>query len=535
MWSTDTILVAAAALGASWLRMGIALVISALFSLAVGIAGGTSRKAEKIIVPVLDILQSIPILGFFPLALYGFYSISPVIGAEIASIFLIFTSQAWNMTFAVYESTRVIGLDLLESARSMRLGYLDRLRYIYIPASLPRLLQNLQPSWSNGIFFLVGSEILTFGSIDVNLFGLGSVVAQFVETGDTFGITVTLSMLVAASIATNLLVFLPLAGLSGTRRGKETHLARTSFPAVFERASKILTSGFGLKHVVRLEHPNIELQRAIAGITKKVSLPWSLLRGLIFFSLLAIFSTAVISRGSDILNVMTNLYYAFLRLGPINIAEATVYSLIRVGIGLAISIGWSIPLALLIFRTSTASAAVTTAMQVASSIPVTILYPVISAWLPAVVEVKAILMILMATQWYVFFQVLGSLRNIPQDELEIVDIYRLRFVDKLRYLYFWRLLPALITGCVVAAGGAWNALVVAERIVIGNIREEVPTPGLGKLLSVYVERGDLPVVVIILLVMSSVVVGLNRGLWKRLYDLVVLRLKAEDGGGHGAG
>ena len=529
----ETLLVSAAAIGASWLRMGIALTISIIFSLAVGILAGTNKRAERLIIPLLDILQSIPILGFFPLALYGFYSLIPFLGAELASIFLIFTSQVWNMTFAVYESTRVIGSELLESARSMRLTVLDRMRYIYVPASMPRLLQNLQPSWSNGIFFLVGSEILTFGRADITLFGLGSLISDFVEAGDTRAVLTLLTLLVVAAVLTNLLVFNPLTGLTERRRSKGRGQVGSHPSPPARGIVGWISLRSGVQVMSKIPHPNIELHKAIAGITRRVSTHWSLLRGLVFFALTALVSVAAISRTADLGQVLNDLAVALLEIGPLNLLMATLYSLLRVTAGVLASIAWSLPVALLIFRSRRGSAAVTTAFQIAASIPVTILYPVISSVLPSADELRALVLVLMATQWYVFFQVLGGLRNIPPEELEIAEMYRLSYLDRLRYLYLWRAMPALVTGCVVAAGGAWNALVIAERIVLGNIREEVSAPGLGKLLSIMVEKGDLYSIIIIVLVMAAVIVGLNRGLWKRLYDLVVSRLRTEDVKEHG--
>lgn len=505
--------------------MGVALAISVGFSLVVGIVAGTSRHAERVIIPLLDILQSIPILGFFPIALYGFYTFMPVLGAEIASIFLVFTSQVWNITFAVYESTKVIGSDLMESARSMRLSFMDRVRYIYIPASIPRVMQNLQPSWSNGIFFLVGSEILSLGQSGVNLFGLGSVISEFTERSDMSGVLILLTLLVIAAVATNVLVFIPLAGLTEKKRSSQT----TAETQVTGRSTVPLVKLWaGFRWVTKVPHHNIEIHKAIAGITKKVTGHWSILRNIVFFTILTLVLLATTTNTTDVIKTLEDLRNALATIGPVNLLTSTAYSLLRVAAGVAASIAWSLPVALLIFRSRRLTGAVTTLFQVLASIPVTILYPVISSALPQTDELRALILVLMATQWYVFFQVLGGLRNIPSEEMEVADMCRLGYLDRLRYLYLWRAMPAIVTGCVVAAGGAWNALVIAERIVIGDIREEISAPGLGKLLSIEVERGDIASVVIIVLVMSAVIVALNRGLWKRLYDLVVSKLRTED-------
>ncbi|MEM1948522.1 MAG: ABC transporter permease subunit [Candidatus Caldarchaeum sp.] len=142
----EFILVSILAIGASYLRMSIALVFSVVFSLAVYIAAATNRTVEKIVTPVLDIFQSIPILGFFPVTIQLFYAAIPILGAELAAVFLIFTSQVWNITFAVYESTRFLQAELLDTAKALQIGLLDRLRYLYIPACLPKVVRNFQPS-----------------------------------------------------------------------------------------------------------------------------------------------------------------------------------------------------------------------------------------------------------------------------------------------------------------------------------------------------------------------------------------------------
>ncbi|MEM3040770.1 MAG: ABC transporter permease subunit, partial [Nitrososphaerota archaeon] len=190
----------ATALSLSWLRLGAALLLSIAMSLLVGIPSGLSRGVERLVLPILDVLQSVPILGFFPIAVYFFISINPILGPDLASIFLIFTSTFWNMAFGVYEGVRAIPPELYEISRIVNLGISKRLRQIIIPASIPRIISQLPPSIANGLYFLTASEIISFGEKEISVAGVGSLVATYVRKNDVTGIVITVGSL-ALSIA----------------------------------------------------------------------------------------------------------------------------------------------------------------------------------------------------------------------------------------------------------------------------------------------------------------------------------------------
>jgi len=506
----------------SWARMGVSLIFSVLFSLIVGTAAATNRYLEKIIIPALDILQSIPILGFFPVAIQLFYNLSPVIGPELSAIFLIFTSQVWNITFAVYESIRVIRTELLDTARFLGMNPLEKFRYIYVPASLPRVVHNIQPSWANGIFFLVGSEILTFGETEYELFGLGTLVSRYAVSQDINGLLITITTLIIATVFTTMFVFIPLARITEPRR-KASERER-SLTWYLLRMFQLRGRPIHLPVVLSF----YEYNRSLTGLVKRVSTFWSTVRGLLFYILGGIILAFLITRGEAIYQLAGTVVSAFERVGFESLALSSFYSLGRVAAAVAFSVAWSLPTALAIAWRERLSTYIVTVFQVIASIPVTVVYPIFASYLAGIHEPRAFLMLVAATQWYVFFQVLSGLRNIPSVELEVAELMSLRLWDRLTKVYLPRALPPLVTGCITAAGGAWNGLIVAERLVLGELVVETPNPGLGKLLSNYTYSGDLLGSIAVLMVMSTIVVLMNRLFWKRLYDYVVFKLKIEE-------
>ncbi|MEM1943018.1 MAG: ABC transporter permease subunit [Candidatus Caldarchaeum sp.] len=511
-----------AAVAASWARMGIALAFSVLFSFLVGTLAGTNKFFERIAIPVLDVLQSIPILGFFPVAITLFYTIFPVIGAEMAAIFLIFTSQVWNITFAVYEGTRLIKSELLDTARFLGISWFEKFRYLYVPATLPRVLYNLQPSWANGIFFLVGSEILTFGETEMELFGLGTVVSRYTVEGDTVGVLTTLFMLVLATLITTLLVFLPLTQLTEPRRKPRKEMQR-----YVNFVRRVLGPAFRTvyqpSHLIFFEY-----NKAIGQLTRRVSLSTSLARGVLFFLLGGLLIALLISRGEELLARFSFLAREVSEVGLETLAVSSLYSLGRVAAAVSFSVAWSLPAAIFIARRERLSATATTFIQILASIPVTVVYPVFASQLAGQPELRAFLMTIAATQYYVFFQVYAGVKNIPKNELELTELLGLKTLDRIRNVYIPRALPPLVTGCITAAGGAWNSLVVSERLVLGDVVAETDLPGLGKLLSLMTYEGNLVGSVVVITVMSSLIVLMNRLFWKRLYDVVISRLKIQE-------
>ena len=519
----EEVWLAGAAVSISWFRMSVALLLSLAFSFTIGGLAGVNKNAERIIIPILDILQSIPILGFFPIAIYALYMVSPVIGPELAAIFLIFTSQVWNITFAVYESIRMVPTDLVEASKAMGMGRLERVFRIYIPATLPRVFQNIPPSWSNGLYFLVASEILNFGQLQVRLFGLGSLMAQFASSGNFYGMTITLAVLILAVIATNLLVFLPLMHY-GERFRFET-AARETRTVWVSRITRRLGIVSERLSKVEVRRPGIanypELHRALSGITRRIAIRRSIAQLFLFAMLAYIISLIWLSWGKGIGDIFVGVVESFTQLGIEGIIIPVLFSLARVALSVAFAVAWSLPIAILLFTHRRASAFIIPLLQVIASIPATITYPIFATLLYDYDELRTFILITLGTQWYVFFSIFGGLSNTPSEELEVADLLGIKGLQRLKALYFPRIIPALITGCIAATGGAWNTLVVAERLKLDVITAEIEAPGLGKLINIATETGDVYTLLSLVAVMVIVIIVINRVFWKRLYDHAV--------------
>jgi len=506
-----------AALGYSWARMSISLLLSILFSLCVGILAGVNRLAEKIIIPILDILQSIPILSFFPLALYIFISIHPIIGPEIAAIFLIFTSQAWNIAFGVYEAIKLLPLEILEATRSLGLGPLRRIRDLYIPAAFPKIAANIPASWANGLYFLVACEIITIGESKWKLFGIGTISTEFMLSGKIPQFWISLIAVVAAVIFMNLALFIPLMRLS-ERYKFEAYAAEV--PRVWiERVTKPIGELFGRIFADKGLPGGESASRFfsyLASIIKrnKVIVSASAIAALIS-------SSAYYLNSIDVSNYLEVVISGFGRLGLIDPLLMIGFSLLRVVSAIIIGLAWVIPVSILIYERRRLEKILVPTFQVLASLPATLLIPlivklVLDAKLP--LETGAITLILLGTQWYLFFFISSALRSIPREEEEVCKLFRICGFKKFRHLYLPRMLPSLVMGCLVAMGGGWNTLVVAERIVLDHFIWQVENPGIGKALSEAVTSGDLGLLVAATIWMVGFIAILNKLFWRRLYQ-----------------
>ncbi|MEM0374813.1 MAG: ABC transporter permease subunit, partial [Nitrososphaerota archaeon] len=200
-----------AALGASWARIGAALLLSMAAAILIGTSAAVNRRLEAVIIPALDVLQSVPILGFFPLAIALLVTVSPVIGPELAALFLIFTCTFWNFAFSVYEAVRNVPVEIREALRLWGVPLLDRFRHVYLPVAIPRLASNLQPSTANAWFFLTASEVMSIGEKEYRVFGVGSLTADLIGKGDWSLTLLVLAMTLTSIGIVQYAVYVPLA------------------------------------------------------------------------------------------------------------------------------------------------------------------------------------------------------------------------------------------------------------------------------------------------------------------------------------
>jgi NitT/TauT family transport system permease protein len=507
----------------STLRMLAAFVLSLAFSLFYGYKAARSRYAEIFFLPLLDVLQSVPILSFLPVAVLALTAFLPErLGVELAAIFLIFTSQAWNLTFAWYQSLITIPQELREAGAIFRLRSYLRLRFLELPFAAIQLIWNSMMSWAGGWFFLMASEMFTVGARDYRLPGLGSYLQKAAYLGDTRALAWGLVTLIFLIVLLDQLVWRPL--LAWAERFKlemvESEGKTSSWFYKVLRGSVLWSSLW---------------QRVLGPLDQRL-LAWSLRKK-------ALGETEGKRRSRLQFYVLTGILGGALALGVawaarfllslpasqwIPIFEGAGATMLRVILALLLSALWTIPVGVLVGLNPRAASWIQPVVQIAASIPATALFPVLVmglVHLPGGLNLAAVLLMLTGSQWYILFNTIAGARAIPQDLKYTARLMGLSRWQRWRILYFPALFPYLVTGAITASGGAWNASIVAEHVTFGG--QTLYTVGLGAIIAQATERGYYPLLFAATLTMITLVVAINRLLWRRLYRVAEERFKLE--------
>lgn len=531
-----SILEIAYALALSWLRLAIALVFSLIISFFVGVLAGISKTAEKIIIPIVDILQSIPILGFFPVAVYFFVYFLPFYGLEIAAIFLIITSEIWNLIFAVYESVRSIPAYVLEQANLSNLTTFQKIFKIYIPSSWPRIVGNMPISWAIGLYFLSSSEIISLGTTSYQLLGIGSIIFNLFTESDFNGLFWAFAFLILAIIGTHILFFRPLDQWAKKFKyelvGAEA-LKTPWFISTFIRSTKPLVSLARRVTVPRIpispfvKKQNLEPVYDLSTQETKTSshrqsIKLQKIMKYFLYALLIGIAIYIVYLMSNPIAQALNLLLQYNVLGYL--LAATGYSALRIVLSVFIMIP-VIFLALFVAVNKIAQRILLPVILIVASLPAPLFIPIMILWIGINLNIISILVIISGSIWYIFYNAYSAINSIPNDIKEAVSISKISSLQKFKKLYFPAILPGLITGLITAVGGAWNALIVAEWIQIGNKTYSVE--GIGSVIDNAASTGNLNLLYAALIIMVLVVVVLDRTLWKKLYDYVTNKFKYE--------
>nr|WP_277998925.1 ABC transporter permease subunit [Moorella sulfitireducens] len=513
-----------------------AYILSFVFTLTYGYKAGTDPRAERWLIPILDILQSVPILGFFPAAVYFFVSLfrgSPL-GVELASIFLIFTSQAWNMTFGFYESLTTIPRDLKEAADAYRLTGWRRFQKLYFPAGIPKMVYNSILSWSGGWYFLIAAEIIAIGPARYSLPGLGSYLIRTTEEGNLGSTIAGLLTLIALITLMNIFIWRPLSvwaenfnyefesGGSRTTRGWGYRLwYEAPFFREFRRG--LIALGSGLSVVV--ENWYMKLY-AIGGGGLKICRYLNLIWRLATWSMVILLVVSLL-RG---IVGLVNLFMMPWQPEILSIPKAIFFSFLRLLVAYLFSLAWTIPAAIWIGHNERVYELMTPVFEVLASIPATALFPIIVFFLVGItgdMNLAAIILVLTGMQWYLLFNLIAGVKSIPRDLKEAAEAFGLRGSRYLRRVVIPALVPSLITGSVTSWGGGWNALIVAEYVVYAG---QVYTAfGIGSLLDTAIYKsGSFQIIWSSLIAMVATIVFLNRFFWRRLYDIAVSKFTMGD-------
>ncbi len=506
----------------SLLRMFIALFLSTVFTLVYGTAAARLRRAQKVLVPILDVLQSIPILVFLPIALTFFIKVFPdsLLGLELASIFVIFTSQAWNMTFSFYHSLISQPTELDEAARMYRLTKWQRFWKLDVPTSAIGLIWNMMMSMGGGWFFLTASEAVTVfvggKGISQSLPGMGSYMGAAVSEGSYTKVTLAIFVMVVLVVGTNFFVFRPLVAWSERFRletSESTDKPRSIVLDVLRRSSIPRLLARGLRPVGRLLD-RLTRPFGLAEYALHTDLRKRRVGDVVFWALVAAVSVGVIVAGGIYLNSHLG-FHRFPSLFAFGFA-----TLLRVVVLLAISTVIWVPIGVKIGMNPRLSRYAQPVVQVLASFPAILLFPfatLIFIDLHISLNYGAIVLMMLGAQWYILFNVIAGASSIPNDMREMMVVMRLTRRQRWRQVILPAIFPAYVTGGITAAGGAWNASIVAE-LVAWNHRT-LNAYGLGNYIATASNEGKFAILIAGGIVMSAFVVVANRLFWRRLYRL----------------
>jgi len=506
-------------------RMLAAYTLSLLFTLVYGYVAAYNRRAEGVLMPLLDVLQSVPILSFLPVVLLSFSAVLPEgIAAELASIVLIFTSQAWNMTFAWYQSLTTIPVELREASAIFRFNRWLRLKVLELPFGANSLIWNSMMSWAGGWFFLMAAEIFTVGQRDFRLPGLGAFLSEAANQGNLHAILWGIGALVLVIVALDQILWRPL--LAWSERFK-LEMVESDNPPTSWFYDLLRTSRLAQELTERLWRP---LTERIDGWMIRRLPPLGMAEpAQERASWPAYVLLAVLTAG-----LLYGAYRAALMLQQVSLAQwgwigvGLLATLLRVIAALFIALAWTIPLGVAIGTNERLARWLQPVVQIAASVPATALFPVVLVALVRVaggLGIAAVLLMLMGTQWYLLFNIIAGAMAIPQDLKYTAALLGLSRRERWRTLILPALFPYIVTGAITASGGAWNASIVAEHVDYAG--QSYYTVGVGSLIAQATGEGGYALLLAATLSMVLTVVVINRVFWRRLYRIAEERFRME--------
>ncbi len=509
------------------LRMLAAMVAALVFTLLYGTLAAKSRRAEKLLVPVLDILQSVPVLGYISFTVTFFLLLFPgrVLGAELAAIFAIFTSQAWNMTFSFYQSLRMLPRDLVEVSINLQLSGWQKFWKLDVPFAMPGLVWNMMMSMSGGWFFVVASEAITVGDQTITLPGIGSFLAMAIAQKDMHAVGYVILTMVVVILIYDQFLFRPLVAWADKFRMENT-ASQTAAPE-----SWVLNLIQRTRLIQRILRP---VTRVISRLgNMRLSLPRSARK--VMASESPATTKAIDWIWGSFIGLLTAyaLYHIALYVGTeVTLAEVGhvllmgLFTLLRVaGLIFIASLIW-VPLGVMIGLRPALAEKIQPLAQFLAAFPANLLFPVFvivilryqlnpDIWLSP--------LIVLGTQWYILFNVIAGASAFPNDFKEAAANFRIRGWLWWRKVMLPGIFPYYVTGAITASGGAWNASIVSEFVSWGQ--DKVVAHGLGAYIAQTTAAGDFPKITLGVVVMSFFVVAFNRLVWRPMYAMAENKLR----------
>jgi len=506
------------------MRMFAALACSLLFTFTYATFAAKSRRAGMVMVPILDILQSLPIFGFLTFTVTFFLGLFPgqVIGAELAVVFVIFTSQAWNMAFSMYQSLKTIPSDLDEATRSFGLSPWQRFWRLEVPFATPGLVWNMMMSMSGGWFMLVASEAVTVGDTSFQLPGIGSYIALALQTRNIHAVLYAILAMLLVILAYDQLLFRPLVAWSGKFRFETTQVDQGEDPwmlamlrrtRLLRRAGDALGglffifSGLRLAPRRRAHHPRDK------AASRRTDIFWlAALAGVVAWAAFRI--------------------VAFCRAGHLGVADVGtallmgVFTMLRVIVLIALATAVWVPLGVMIGLRPKLARTMGAAAQFLAAFPANLFYPIFVVLIVRFAlnpDIWLTPLIILGTQWYIAFNVIAGAAAFPGDLQEAAKNFRVGGWLWWRRVILPGIFPYFVTGAITASGGSWNASLLAELATWGSTT--IRAHGLGAYIQAATVKGDTARVLLGMVVMAAFVLTFNRLVWRPMYAYSSKRLR----------
>ncbi|WP_158941432.1 ABC transporter permease subunit [Granulicella sp. S190] len=513
----------------SVVRIGLAYLLSLLFAISYGYIAAYNQRAEKVMIAILDILQSIPVLSFLPPVMLAMIALFPTrqLGVEMGAIVLIFTGSVWNMAFSFYSSLKSIPRELMEATNIYCFSRVQRLFQLELPYAAIGLIWNSIMSVAGAWFFLMACEMFHLGSRDFRLPGLGSYLQTAADAGNGVAICWGLAVMILIIVATDQLVWRPLIAWSDKFKFEQVESSKRITSPILHLLTQS-TALASLSH--RLVDPLTEslytrlAKHRIAKLRQlTTSRPQSRLLSIVVrIVLVIVIAAAVLYAALQAVALLRPLPGA----AYLHIFQGAIATFLRVNLALLLASAWTIPVGVAIGSSPRLARIAQPLAQIAASVPATALFPVLLLALVRIgggMGIGSIALMLLGTQWYILFNVIAGAIAIPSDLKEVATLFRFSRIQRWKTVILPGIFPYLITGLVTASGGAWNASIIAEYFPIkGQILQTI---GLGAIISEATGGGRFPVLLLATMVMALMVVTTNRLVWRPLFRLAETRYK----------
>ncbi|UEP24680.1 ABC transporter permease subunit [Burkholderia ambifaria] len=511
------------------LRMLAAMVASLVFTLVYGTLAAKSRRIGMVLIPILDILQSVPVLGYISFTVTFFLALFPgrVLGAELAAIFAIFTSQAWNMTFSFYQSLRTVPRDLSEVSRGFHLTSWQRFWKLEVPFSMPGLIWNMMMSMSGGWFFVVASEAITVGNQTITLPGIGAYLAQAISDKNLGAVGWVIVAMSVVILAYDQFLFRPLVAWADKFRMENTASSDAPQSWLLDMMRRthlihqlLVPAGWLLSQAARipLRAPSLADSRSRAASAGGSSRIGDIVWGTFVILITVYVGWRVVSF------VATGVTMADVG----HVLVLGLITLLRVLVLIAIaSVVW-VPLGVLIGLRPALAEKIQPLAQFLAAFPANLLFPVfviVIVHFHLNADIWLSPLIVLGTQWYILFNVIAGAMSYPNDYKEATKNFRIRGWQWWRQAVLPGIFPYYVTGAITASGGAWNASIVSEFVQWGDTK--VVAHGLGSYIAQTTAAGDFPKIILGIAVMSLFVTLFNRLLWRPMYAYAESRLRLD--------